>query len=143
MASNTILSILAALEMAANAQGVPVSLVVAIAQQESSLRPYVERFEPHVYERVEPRPNYSRRFLATSHGVMQPMGYWFAKYNIPPHLAKDIKTNIELGVTIIANHYRSCSEKHDDEISINHCTSRKYNGSKEYADDIIERLYSN
>jgi len=61
--------------------GVPEIITRAMATVESGhkLNPFATRFEPSVYSRIKADDDVTRRALASSHGILQVMGYHAAE----------------------------------------------------------------
>lgn len=129
----TIISLLIA---ASTAYGIPNSVAVEIAKQESSLNPSATRFEPHLKFKY---PGYSHRFLNSSHGLMQVLGIHFAERQISPSEAYHLETNIEVAMHLLAKHRAKCEPL--EETRLIYCILKRYNGGHSYAEKITKRIY--
>lgn len=89
------------------------TLIKAIVRVESGGIVTATRFEPAVYQRTAAKDDFERRAMATSHGLMQVMGFnakscgleWFELY--------DARNNLTCGMKIL----KDCLNRHKNDVT--------------------------
>ncbi|MDR2572787.1 MAG: lytic transglycosylase domain-containing protein [Desulfovibrio sp.] len=87
--------------------GIPKALAMAIARQESDMRPLCinlagkDVYPATVEDALEVAKNAQRRGISYDVGIMQVNSYWIRKYKIPLHLLLQPRSNIYMGCWIL------------------------------------------
>lgn len=115
-------------------------VVAAIIDQESNGERSAIRYEPGQVKRAQKitRNEQQQRMYASSHGVMQIMGWWAPEFKLEWSDLYDTRTNIELGCAIL----RRGLDRHQGKPKYARLRAAlgEYNGSLEYADAVLARI---
>lgn len=112
----------------------------AIIEEESNGRIDAIRFEQHVFNRLPTRDAEQKRMLASSHGLMQVMGYHAAQSCHLQTWAElyDRAKNIKCGLKILSNNLKAAKGGTPAERLRN--SLKAYNGSGPIAEEYAERI---
>lgn len=129
----------------APAYGVPLEIAFAVKEKESAGRHGVQRFEPGQMDRarrVAPRKDLATvKKYATSRCELQIMGYNAAAYGYDPDELEDPRVCAEIAMAMLAK----CRERAVKKEGVRetwrqwHRAGVCYNGSVEYADDMMKK----
>lgn len=123
--------------------GVNPVITKAIAMRESRLEPDAIRFEPKVFSRLKVGSEDQRRMLASSHGVMQIMGFnqdicglksWAELY--------DPAVNVRCALYILKKNAQEARSIKNPAARLREAL-RRYNGSGEHAENYADAVMAN